>query len=84
MKSLAIRILLLVGTMSVMALPAAAQYEGCKACRQAEGSNGTYFQYCGNPENYSWGRETCEFRTIGSMQFCRAVGNECYYFEVYG
>ena len=84
MKSLAIRVLLLVATLLIFALPAAAQYEGCKACRQDTGSDGMHYQFCGNPENHSWGREACEFRTIGSIQFCRAVGYECYYFEVYG
>lgn len=87
MRGLTARLTVLVIMLGAIAFPAAAQYEGCRACQTycVESEDGCVM-YCGSPDNNSWGWENCEFRSFsnGRVVTCRGVGVSCYYFDVEG
>jgi hypothetical protein len=86
MRRSVVRIVLLAVALMIVAAPGPAQYEegSCKDCRHWCDFDGYCFQYCGQPANNSWGKETCSIEMWGNIQVCRTRGNGCYYFEVQG
>lgn len=78
------RFFFLVIVLSILALPAAAQYPGCKECKSDCFGDGSCATICADKLEEGWGWETCEFRQYRLAQICRGAGVTCYYLEVEG
>jgi len=79
-----LRVLFVVFVLSLLALPASAEYPGCKECRNICFSDGSCVTDCADRRTEGWGWENCEFRQFRLVQICRGVGTSCYYLDVIG
>ncbi|HEX8254755.1 MAG TPA: hypothetical protein VF846_16545 [Thermoanaerobaculia bacterium] len=50
----------------------------CYECRPLYYENGSWYYYCGDPDNNDWGYSECDLGLAG----CTAQGDLCYYIEV--
>jgi len=79
-----LRVLFVLIVLSILALPASAQYPGCKECRTACFSDGSCVTDCPDRQTEGWAWDHCEFRQYRLVQICRGAGASCYYLEVQG
>ncbi len=74
--------LLLAITIGVSFAVQAQETEGCYVCRHFTDEDGYSFQYCGYPDNNSWGYQSCGIGSGRMFNYCRNWGFSCYYFDV--
>lgn len=79
-----LRIFFVVVVLSILAVPASAQYPGCKECGSDCFSDGSCVTACLDKQDEGWGYEGCEFQQYRLVQICRGAGVMCYYLEVEG
>jgi len=84
MNRTVLRLLFFVVILIILAMPASAQYPGCKECKSDCFSDGSCTVICADKQDEGWGWETCEFRQYRLTQICRGAGTACYYLEVQG